>query len=362
MCGFIRCEQCHLTVTLNFVGTNNLWGIPVRVGRLVLVGVVLSTVVLTAPTGATGLSPTYVALGDSYTSGAGLTPYLADSNGCSRSPEAYPEVVSRALASDQLDFVACPGATISQVVRQVRGASVSLGDASLVTLTAGGNDVSFSRLMLSCVGVVTSPSSPTVRYVPFSGGLSACTNAVDAATRLLGARVHPATGAVTVPYAVTATTLSAPSPFEGRLLTLLQGVLQASASGNNGAGARVLEVDYPMLLTHRTKRACLVGGAPVDLPDGAGLYLAFAPVVARELIGINSLVRRETAAVVRTLASGEPRLELVTTPSFAPLNCSTGVSSDLNGLSVTTLRSGGALHPTALGEELIATAVLAQSQ
>ncbi|MHB1251975.1 MAG: GDSL-type esterase/lipase family protein [Acidimicrobiales bacterium] len=320
----------------------------------------LSTLVLTAPTGATGLSPTYVALGDSYTSGAGLTPYLADSNGCSRSPEAYPEDVARALAGDQLDFVACSGATISQIVRQVRRANVSLGDASLVTLTAGGNDVSFSKLMMSCVGAVTSPTSSDVRYLPFSGGVSACTNTVDTAVRLLGASLHPATGAVTVPYAVTANTLSAPSPFEGRLLTLIQAVLQASAAGNNGAGARVLVVDYPMLLTHRTKRACLVGGSPIDLPDGASLHPAFASVVARELIGINSVVRRETAAVVRTLAGAEPRLELVNT-AFSPLNCSTGVSSDLNGLSIATLRSGGALHPTALGQELIAAAVLAQS-
>ncbi|MBW4076978.1 MAG: hypothetical protein HIU84_00385 [Acidobacteria bacterium] len=331
-----------------------------RLGRFAFVVTLLSTVVLVSPARATGAASTYVALGDSYTSGAGLSPYLAGSSGCSRSPKAYPEDVARVLAGPHLDFVACSGATIAQIMRQVHRANVSLANSSLVTLTAGGNDVAFSKLSLSCLGAVTSPSSSDVRYLPFAGGASACASAVTGAAKLLDARVHPQTGAVTAPYAVTANTLSAPSPLEGRLLALLQAVLQASTSGNSGAGANVLVVAYPMLLTHRTSHACLVGASPVDLPGGATIYPAFASLVTRELIGINSLVRRETAAAVRTLASTQPRLRLVNAASFVPLNCSTGVSSDLNGVSVSTLRSGGTLHPTELGQALMATAVLSQ--
>ena len=329
-----------------------------RLGRVVLVMTILTTVALSSHARASGLESTYVALGDSYTSGAGLSPYLTGSTTCSRSPEAYPEDVARALAGPQLDFVACSGATISQIMRQVHSASASLANASLVTLTAGGNDLSFSKLSLSCLGAVTSPSSDHVQYLPFSGGSSACANAVAGAARLLGASVNPKTGAVSSPAAVTANVVSTPSPLEGRLITLLQTVLQASTSGNARAGANVLVVEYPMLLTHFTSHACLLSGSPLEIPGGVTLYPAFSSLVTRELIGVNSLLRRETAAVVRTLASAQPRLQLVDTSSFVPLNCRTGDSSDLNGVSVSTLRSGSTLHPTERGQALMATAVL----
>jgi lysophospholipase L1-like esterase len=344
--------------TLIFDHPNKSWGSVMHIRRLVLVGAALAMVASISPAGATGTASTYVALGDSYTSGAGLSPYLAGSNGCSRSPEAYPEDVARAMTGAQLEFVACSGATIPQIARQVSAARASLANASLVTLSAGGNDVGFSRLSISCIGALTSPTSNDVRYLPFAGGPSACAGSIDAAAKLLGARVHPKIGALSVPSSVTASTLSKPSPFEGRLLSLVKAVLQSSAAGNGGQGARVLIVSYPVLLAHRTSRACLVGAAPIDLPGGTTLYPAFASTVARELISINSLVRRETASVVRTLDSTQSRLELVNAPSFAPLNCTTGSSSDLNGFSVATLRSGAVLHPTIVGQQVLATAVL----
>ncbi len=331
-----------------------------RIRRLVVVGVALATTAFISPAGATGTVPTYVALGDSYTSGAGLTPYLAGSNGCSRSPEAFPEDVARTMPGAQLDFVACSGATISQITRQVRDASASLANATLVTLSAGGNDVGFSKLSISCIGAVTSPSSNDVRYLPFTGGPVACASSINSAARLLGARVHPKIGALSTPATVTASTLISPSPFEVRLLSLIQGVLQSSVAGNGGNGAQVLVVSYPVLLAHRTNRACLVGGAPIDIPGEIALHPAFASVVARELISINSLVRRETASVVSTLARTQSRLTLVNAPSFAPLNCTTGSSSDLNGFSVATLRSGAVLHPTILGQRVLASAVVGQ--
>lgn len=331
-----------------------------RIRRLVVVGVALATTAFISPAGATGTVPTYVALGDSYTSGAGLTPYLAGSNGCSRSPEAFPEDVAQMMPGAQLDFVACSGATISQITRQVRDASASLANATLVTLSAGGNDVGFSKLSIACIGAVTSPSSNDVRYLPFTGGPVACASSINSAARLLGARVHPKIGALSTPAMVTASTLISPSPFEVRLLSLIQGVLESSVAGNGGNGAQVLVVSYPVLLAHRTNRACLVGGAPIDIPGEIALHPAFASVVARELISINSLVRRETASVVSTLARTQSRLTLVNAPSFAPLNCTTGSSSDLNGFSVATLRSGAVLHPTILGQQVLASAVVGQ--
>lgn len=332
-----------------------------RFRRLALLSTLFTTSVLfVTPVGAGSAPSMYVALGDSYTSGAGLGPFLPGSNGCSRSPEAYPVGVARALAGTQLDFVACAGATIAQITTQVTAASSSLSDAALVTLTAGGNDVSFSKLLISCVGAITAPSSTTVQYLPVSGGPSTCASAVAAAARLLGARVDTRTGAVSAPSSVTATILVTPSPLESRLFALIQTVLTSSASGNAGVGARVLVVSYPTLLAHRTSRTCRVSASPLNLPGDAPLYPVFSSPAARELIAINILLRRETAAVVRTLQMNSSRLALVNTASFAPIDCRTGASSDLNGLSVASLKSGGSFHPTASGQTLLATAVLSR--
>lgn len=328
--------------------------------RLVLLGTVITSLLFVTPVDAGSTPSTYVALGDSYTSGAGLGPFFASSKGCDRSPEAYPEVVAHALAGTRLAFVACSGATIAQITRQVAQARVALSEASLVTLTAGGNDLAFSRVWISCVGVVTSPSSTAVRYLPISGGPSACRSAVTRATRLLGASVNTRTGAVIAPSSVTATTLTTTSPLESRLLTLVQAPLAASTLGNAGTGASVLVVAYPMLFAHRTSRVCRISGSPLDLPGGAKLYPVFSSLATRELIAINVLLRRETAAVVRTLQTNSPRLALVNTPSFVPIDCRTGASNDLNGLSVALLRSGGSFHPTAAGQTLLATAVLSR--
>jgi hypothetical protein len=147
---------------------------------------------------------------------------------------------------------------------------------------------------------------------------------------------------------------------ESRLLTLVQASLNASASGNAGAGANVLVVAYPELLAHRTSRVCRISASPLDLPGGTKLYPVFSSLVSRELIAVNTLLRRETAAVVRTVQTNSPRLVLVNTPSFAPIDCRTGASNDLNGLSVALLRSGGSFHPTAAGQTLLATAVLSR--
>ncbi|MFD7745376.1 SGNH/GDSL hydrolase family protein [Streptomyces sp. NPDC059698] len=91
----------------------------------------------------------YVALGDSYSSGVGAGNYLADSGDCRRSTNAYPYLWQAANSPASFDFVACSGATTSSV------ASGQLGvlDASttLVSVTAGGNDVGFAGVMQDCV-------------------------------------------------------------------------------------------------------------------------------------------------------------------------------------------------------------------
>ncbi|MEU0099132.1 SGNH/GDSL hydrolase family protein [Streptomyces sp. NPDC006267] len=91
----------------------------------------------------------YVALGDSYSSGVGAGSYLPDSGDCRRSTNAYPYLWQAANSPASFDFVACSGATTSSVSSGQLGALRS--STSLVSVTAGGNDVGFADVMQDCV-------------------------------------------------------------------------------------------------------------------------------------------------------------------------------------------------------------------
>jgi lysophospholipase L1-like esterase len=109
-----------------------------------------------APPPTTALAPPplrYVSLGDSYSAGGGL----AGATGpCGRAPGAYPSLVAdreRLLAS----FHACNGATTADVLEevQVTGAGRQIdevrADADAVSISIGGNDIGFRRVMTDCV-------------------------------------------------------------------------------------------------------------------------------------------------------------------------------------------------------------------
>lgn len=105
----------------------------------------------------------YVALGDSYSSGVGAGSYISDSGDCKRSTKAYPYLWAAANSPSSFTFVACSGATTSTVASGQLSALSS--STSLVSVTAGGNDVGFADVMQDCV----------------LSGESACLAAVDAA-------------------------------------------------------------------------------------------------------------------------------------------------------------------------------------
>ncbi|WDF33340.1 SGNH/GDSL hydrolase family protein [Arthrobacter agilis] len=127
---------------------------------------VLAAVVLAAPP-ATAAGASYVALGDSYSSGTGTRAYLADGTACQRSVYAYPSLIASAKGY-ALNFRACSGATIPDVVATQLGA---LGPTtSYVTLSVGGNDARF-------VSVLTECAKPA--------WMSNCTAAVDRAQAII---------------------------------------------------------------------------------------------------------------------------------------------------------------------------------
>jgi lysophospholipase L1-like esterase len=99
----------------------------------------------------------YVALGDSYSSGVGAG---SETGSCDQSPNAYPALWAAANSPASFTFAACSGATTTGVIdSQLSSLSSS---TTLVSVTAGGNDVGFSSIMETCVLESTSACESAV--------------------------------------------------------------------------------------------------------------------------------------------------------------------------------------------------------
>ena len=133
------------------------------------------------PTGMNIPKVSYVALGDSFSSGEGE--YLYESgtdvneNKCHLSPYSYPYLVSHALGIKDFHSVACSGARIDDVMSTVQykypqeggytsrqwfaGISpqndyISAAHPNTVTLSMGGNDIGFKNKLQNCVTYIGS--------------------------------------------------------------------------------------------------------------------------------------------------------------------------------------------------------------
>jgi lysophospholipase L1-like esterase len=101
----------------------------------------------------------YVALGDSYSAGVGanLTPAdLNPLNRCHRTGKAYYHDVAKAFRFARgTSFWACSGATTDDLQNGQSGEPAQIGrvdqNTSLVTLSIGGNDVGFAKVLAGCV-------------------------------------------------------------------------------------------------------------------------------------------------------------------------------------------------------------------
>jgi lysophospholipase L1-like esterase len=111
-----------------------------------LVAPVAAIAAVLVPAAPAHAATNYVALGDSYSSGTGSSTYDLNSS-CQRSTKAYPSIVATAKAYS-LNFVACSGAKTTDVISSQIGA-LNTG-TNLVTVSAGGNDVGFSSLIVTC--------------------------------------------------------------------------------------------------------------------------------------------------------------------------------------------------------------------
>ena len=127
-----------------------------RVG-LVLLGM-LCMVMSAAP--AQAASVTYVAIGDSYSSGEGTRSYDAGGGQCHRGSLAWPRRLN-ALSSriGPIRHRACTGATSLDLFRTYKGTiqvvpSKPDRSVGLVTVTIGGNDVNFRGLVQNCFALI----------------------------------------------------------------------------------------------------------------------------------------------------------------------------------------------------------------
>jgi lysophospholipase L1-like esterase len=114
------------------------------------------------PSGTEGLQ--YVALGDSYAAGFGLSPITnLPAVGCQQAQSDYPHQVAAALGLTLTD-VTCTGAVTANITSQTQTPPSDLGggsavpqilalsaDTDVVTVTIGGNDTGFADIASACV-------------------------------------------------------------------------------------------------------------------------------------------------------------------------------------------------------------------
>jgi lysophospholipase L1-like esterase len=118
-----------------------------RVLALAIAALTAVALPLLTPTAARAAAPSYVALGDSYSSGVGTRTYLSDGTSCQRSVYAFPSLIAAAQGYS-LNFRACSGAKVSDVTNTQLSALGS--GTAYVTISVGGNDAGFTSVITTC--------------------------------------------------------------------------------------------------------------------------------------------------------------------------------------------------------------------
>ncbi|EAQ00265.1 putative secreted hydrolase [Janibacter sp. HTCC2649] len=115
-----------------------------KIGLLAASAAAFSLLLAAAPAQA---ASSYVALGDSYSSGTGTRSYINDGTSCLRSTKAYPSLIAAAKGYT-LNFRACSGAKIADVTNTQLSALSS--STTHVSISIGGNDAGFADVLTEC--------------------------------------------------------------------------------------------------------------------------------------------------------------------------------------------------------------------
>lgn len=301
---------------------------------------------LAAPAEAAPSGGRAVALGDSFASGEGLTPYRAGTdtatNTCHRSRLAYPEQLDegRHPAVRRVRSAACSGALTGDVVADLRPADDVPAQISAlskrtrtVTLTVGGNDVGFATTLGACTYTPVAALQGVVR------GRPGCRATLD--------------GPVTVATA----RLAGDAPAEPGRLSLAQVLLEVHRAAPR---ARIYVTGYPRLFG-------LTGydptyGCQVGTVGEAPLYVSSADArwIRTKADGLNAALR---TGVARARALDVPATYVDVAEAFTSHNVCGSGRPWLNGvlLAPTTTPSldPATFHPNAAGQRAYARAVAA---
>ncbi len=157
-----------------------------RVLPILAACVLLATMLSAAASASTG--PSYVSLGDSYTSGPLIPDQTGTPAGCLRSTHDYPALVAAALGAASFTNVSCAGATTANMAGSQQ---VTLGtnppqlnalsaSTTLVTLGIGGNDIGFANVVINCTSLsLTSPFGSPCKNHYTAGGTDQLAQAIS---------------------------------------------------------------------------------------------------------------------------------------------------------------------------------------
>lgn len=129
---------------------------------------ILSPLMVATRAGAAS-APSYVALGDSYTSGPGIDTQLSSTTtptapaSCLRSSKNYPSITARTLGLGLTDVSCGSATTAAMAAAQAPGVAPQLSALTagtrVVSLGIGGNDLGYSTIAENCVAYT--PWGPT---------------------------------------------------------------------------------------------------------------------------------------------------------------------------------------------------------
>ena len=168
--------------------------IPLRALPALGASLLLVTTASAAATASTG--PSYVSLGDSYTSGPLIPDQTGTPAGCLRSTHSYPSLVAAGIGTASFTDASCAGATTGNMTSPQQ---VTLGinppqlgalssSTSLVTLGIGGNDIGFANIIISCTELsLTSPFGSPCKNHYTAGGTDQLAQAVSQTAPKVGA-------------------------------------------------------------------------------------------------------------------------------------------------------------------------------
>jgi lysophospholipase L1-like esterase len=299
-----------------------------------------------ATSGTQGLN--YVALGDSYAAGFGLTPPTgAPVPGCAQAASDYPHQVAAALGLNLTD-ASCTGArTIDIMTPQVTPAGTApaqidavTSSTDVVTVTIGGNDLGFSSIIGACAAA--SPVGPllsnplNLNPPPTSCAAQFQQGGVDQLAVLLQSVVKPA-------LASTFAAIRAKAP-HATIIVVGYPALFPDAANTPTQGCFTPLVDFTT-------------SPPTLLGDAYPFANADVPYLYGTEMALNDVIQSQAGAIDATF------LPLMS-QTVANTPCAHNPKEQINGLAITSLTpplqlAFGAMHPNTAGATTLTSAVSA---